>query len=172
MAKTIQWKRGTTAQNDAFTGAAREITVDTTKGTVRVHDGSTAGGSELARVADVPTKLSQLTNDTTAWERTALTALEQLSNDIGLVKKANLSKLSQLTNDRNFKTAHCSYCTHCTYCSQCSKCLNCTTINCTTVQCTQVQCNEKQCTWVDYCNCQCNACDCQCGACDCGDDGG
>ena len=28
----------------AFTGASREVTVDTTLNTLRIHDGSTAGG--------------------------------------------------------------------------------------------------------------------------------
>lgn len=40
----IQLYRGTTAQNDAFTGAAGELSFDTTLNQVRVHDGSTQGG--------------------------------------------------------------------------------------------------------------------------------
>ena len=40
----IQYRRGSSAQNDAFTGALGEITVDTTNDIIRVHDGSTAGG--------------------------------------------------------------------------------------------------------------------------------
>lgn len=40
----IQYRRGSEAQNDAFTGALGEITVDTTRDEIRVHDGSTAGG--------------------------------------------------------------------------------------------------------------------------------
>jgi len=40
MAKRLQLRGGTTAQNDAFTGAAREITVDTEQWTMRVHDGT------------------------------------------------------------------------------------------------------------------------------------
>lgn len=43
--RIIQVYRGTTAQNDAFTGAAGEITMDTTRKELRVHDGSTAGGN-------------------------------------------------------------------------------------------------------------------------------
>ena len=49
MPTTIKFRRGTTAQNNAFTGAAGEITVDTTLNTLRVHDSSTAGGYELAK---------------------------------------------------------------------------------------------------------------------------
>ena len=47
MPTVVQFRRGTTAQNDAFTGAVGEISVDTDKDTLRVHDGSTAGGFEV-----------------------------------------------------------------------------------------------------------------------------
>ena len=42
--RVIQIYRGTTAQNDAFTGAAGELTMDTTTNELRLHDGSTVGG--------------------------------------------------------------------------------------------------------------------------------
>jgi hypothetical protein len=45
MPTTLQFRRGTTAQNAAFTGAVGEITVDTDINTILVHDGSTAGGA-------------------------------------------------------------------------------------------------------------------------------
>ena len=48
MATALQLRRGTTAQHASFTGAAGEVTVDTDKNTVVVHDGSTAGGYALA----------------------------------------------------------------------------------------------------------------------------
>lgn len=44
MAKPLRPKRGTTAKNDAFTGLANEITLDTEKHSLRIHDGVTAGG--------------------------------------------------------------------------------------------------------------------------------
>lgn len=44
MATQVQFRRGTKAQNDSFTGAAGEISVDTDGDNIRVHDGSTAGG--------------------------------------------------------------------------------------------------------------------------------
>ena len=47
MAKPLRPKRGTTAKNDAFVGLASEITIDTTKHSIRVHDGVTAGGYEI-----------------------------------------------------------------------------------------------------------------------------
>jgi len=48
MSKQVQLRRGTTAQHSSFTGVVGEVTVDTTKKTVVVHDGSTAGGVPLA----------------------------------------------------------------------------------------------------------------------------
>jgi hypothetical protein len=48
MATQIQWRRGNTAQTSTFTGAVSEITVDTDKKTIVVHDGSTSGGIPLA----------------------------------------------------------------------------------------------------------------------------
>lgn len=47
MAKVIQFRRGTTAENNVFTGAEGEITVDTTTKTLVVHDGTTPGGNRL-----------------------------------------------------------------------------------------------------------------------------
>jgi len=49
MATALRLRRGTTAQHTTFTGAAGEVTVDTDKKVVVVHDGSTAGGIPLAK---------------------------------------------------------------------------------------------------------------------------
>ena len=48
-AYAIQFRRGTTAQHSSFTGLLGEVTVDTDKNTLVVHDGSTTGGYPLAR---------------------------------------------------------------------------------------------------------------------------
>ena len=53
MPTQVQFRRGTTVQNDAFTGAVGEISVDTTLDTVRLHDGSTQGGFRLARYSEI-----------------------------------------------------------------------------------------------------------------------
>jgi hypothetical protein len=60
MASQVQYRRGTNAQNAAFTGALAEITVDTTNGTLRVHDAITVGGSNIATVAYVNSQISSL----------------------------------------------------------------------------------------------------------------
>ena len=62
MARQVQFRRGTTAQTNSFTGAVGEVTVDTDKDTVVVHDGSTAGGHPL------PTSLANLGVTSTAAE--------------------------------------------------------------------------------------------------------
>ena len=49
MAKLLKLRRGTTTQHGSFTGAEGEVTIDTTKDTAVVHDGSQAGGRPLAR---------------------------------------------------------------------------------------------------------------------------
>jgi hypothetical protein len=49
MSKAIQRRRGTTDEHAGFTGLVGELTVDTTKNTVVVHDGVTAGGHPLAK---------------------------------------------------------------------------------------------------------------------------
>lgn len=55
MADQKQFRDGTTAEHGAFTGALAEVTVDTDKNIVVVHDGDTPGGFPAARsgVADV-----------------------------------------------------------------------------------------------------------------------
>ena len=55
MPTQVQFRRGTTTQNNSFTGAVGELSVDTTLDTVRVHDGSTAGGHRLAKYSEITT---------------------------------------------------------------------------------------------------------------------
>ena len=62
MSRQIQIRRGTAAENDAFTGAIGEITMDTTNNTLRVHDGATAGGTKLAKQSEIPTPYTMPSN--------------------------------------------------------------------------------------------------------------
>ena len=50
MPTVLQFRRGSASQNNSFTGAAGEISVDTTAQTLRVHDNSTVGGSILVNL--------------------------------------------------------------------------------------------------------------------------
>jgi len=53
MARRIQFRRGTTLQHSVFVGAPGEITVDTDKNVIVVHDGVTSGGFPANRLDDV-----------------------------------------------------------------------------------------------------------------------
>ena len=53
MSTQLRLRGGTTTEHSSFTGAEREVTVDTTLDTLVVHDGVTAGGITLAKLSDV-----------------------------------------------------------------------------------------------------------------------
>ena len=50
MAQQVQFRRGTTSEHGSFTGAVGEVTVDTDKDTLIVHDNSQAGGFAVANL--------------------------------------------------------------------------------------------------------------------------
>ena len=91
MPTSVQFRRGTTAQNDAFTGADGELSVDTDKKTIRIHDNSTAGGEEVVVVSATQT----LTNKTlTAPNLTSPTIggtaiAEYISDTVGAMVNGN-----------------------------------------------------------------------------------
>ena len=47
MPTQLQFRRGTTSQNNGFTGAVGELTIDTDTDAIILHDGSSAGGIEI-----------------------------------------------------------------------------------------------------------------------------
>ena len=49
MPDQLQLRGGTTTEHNSFTGVAREVTVDTTKKTLVVHDNTTTGGTPLMK---------------------------------------------------------------------------------------------------------------------------
>jgi hypothetical protein len=53
MAKRIQFRRGTTTQTAVFVGAPGELTVDTDKNVIVVHDGITPGGWPTSRLTGI-----------------------------------------------------------------------------------------------------------------------
>ena len=84
MSKQVQLRRGTTAQHSSFTGVVGEVTVDTDKDTVVVHDGSTAGGFPLIKESAIGSTVQAYDADTaktdtaqtfTAAQRGTITAL-------------------------------------------------------------------------------------------------
>ena len=66
MAVQLQLRSGTATEHDTFTGANGEVTVDTTNKTLRVHDGSTVGGTRLATLTGGLVPVSQLPDATTS----------------------------------------------------------------------------------------------------------
>ena len=71
MAKLLKLRRGTTTQHGSFTGAEGEVTIDTTKDTAVVHDGSTQAGRALLRedvsnLADQAIQLNHLPHGTSS----------------------------------------------------------------------------------------------------------
>ena len=52
MADQVRWRGGSRENSEKFTGASREVTVDTTLWTLRVHDGITPGGHKLLKAGN------------------------------------------------------------------------------------------------------------------------
>ena len=91
MSTALQHRRGTTAQHASFTGAAGEVTVDTSKKTAVVHDGATLGGFPLLREDTVPA---------TYYDQSALFSGSQTSlvlPDIKVVVNGTLVRIAGAT---------------------------------------------------------------------------
>lgn len=79
MATQLQVRRGTTSELQSFTGAEGEITVDTDKDTLVVHDGSTAGGHPLLRAdAALGWTLTEHFVKSGTWTKTGKTGLKRI----------------------------------------------------------------------------------------------
>jgi len=73
MATQVQFRRGTTTQNNAFTGAAGEITYDTEVKTLRLHDGTTAGGgATVLTTGATQTVLNKTFSSGSFWQGNAV----------------------------------------------------------------------------------------------------
>lgn len=66
MAVQLQVRSGTTTEHNTFTGANGEVTVDTTKDVLVVHDGITAGGFPVAARANADGTISLIKKDGTS----------------------------------------------------------------------------------------------------------
>jgi hypothetical protein len=94
MATRVQFRRGTTAEHSTFTGAEGEITVNTTKDTLVVHDGSTAGGFEIVSLAASQTLTNKtLTSPTFTAPVLGTPASGTLTNCTGLPVASGVSGL-------------------------------------------------------------------------------
>lgn len=64
MVQILQLRRNTTTELSSERGSIGEIIIDTNKNTAVVMDGTTSGGHPMAKESDIPTKVSDLINDT------------------------------------------------------------------------------------------------------------
>ncbi len=95
MPTQVQFRRGTTAQNNSFTGAAGELSVDTTLNVLRLHDGSTAGGHALVSGSSTIT----LTNKTINLSNNTLTGtIAQFNTALSDADFATIAGSETLTN--------------------------------------------------------------------------
>jgi hypothetical protein len=85
MATQVQFRRGTTTQNNAFTGANGEISVDTDVKTLRLHDGTTGGGASI---------MMNTTTAQTALNKTFSSGSVWTGNAVGLAYGGTGSSLS------------------------------------------------------------------------------
>ena len=82
-AYAIQFRRGNTTQHNSFTGLLGEVTVDTDKKTLVVHDGSTTGGFPLAREGAASNASSgSFTSNVTIGGTLDVTSTASFSDDV------------------------------------------------------------------------------------------
>ena len=90
MASQLQLRGGTTAEHGSFTGAIRELTVDTTLKALRLHDGVTAGGTVIAGLSDIQALITALSNSTSVtFASEASTRTTAIDNLTTVVNTAN-----------------------------------------------------------------------------------
>ena len=91
MTTQVQFRRGTTSQHGAFTGAVGEVTVDTDLDTLRVHDGAVAGGVRLAKFTDIATQTIDISDSSsnTITLTPGSTDVTFIGNDITVAAAGN-----------------------------------------------------------------------------------
>ena len=95
MAIQIQLRQGTTTEHNSFKGAVGEVTVDTDKKTVVVHDGTTVGRTVLAKVSEVPSLVPQATEAVVGKAKIATSAIAQAGvNDTDFITPLKLKNIA------------------------------------------------------------------------------
>jgi len=93
MPTVVQFRRGTTTQNENFTGAAGEISIDTQAGTLRVHNGITEGGSNIASVSYVTSAIGALSANSITSGTSNFSIIASGGNIIGNVAGATVTNI-------------------------------------------------------------------------------
>jgi len=100
MSTQVQFRRGTTTQNNNFTGATGEISIDSTLKVLRVHDGSTAGGQALVGTTATQT----LTNKTLTGATLTDSVFTGTSNFSGVGTLAGVTLTTPVLNSPTLGT--------------------------------------------------------------------
>ena len=82
MSKEVQIRRGTTAEHIEFVGKQGEVTMDTERNCLVVHDGETAGGHPVAKKSETDALATQLDANTTALGNLSFVVAEDGGLDI------------------------------------------------------------------------------------------
>lgn len=102
MPTIVQFRRGTQTQNNNFLGSSGELSVNTTANSLRVHDGSTTGGFELAR-ADLSNVtvgiLTSISIGTVGSNTEVISSSRELKNITSIDSNTKSSISSALFND-------------------------------------------------------------------------
>ena len=102
MALQLQLRRGTTTEHSSFTGAVGEVTVDTSKNTLVLHDGVTAGGFPLTSSGEVVDNLTtNVSNKPLSAKQGKVLNESKVSNPTKILANADLN---------NYKTVGLYYC--------------------------------------------------------------
>ena len=99
----IKLPKKTNTQTNSYTGASGEVTIDTDKQVIVVHDGSTAGGISLASEARVNAAFTAANNSTDTWVRSAANAASSYANS-GF-SQANTATTNAATADQRAVTS-------------------------------------------------------------------
>lgn len=113
--KRVRLRKGTEQQHTSFAGAGAEVTVDTTKNTLRVHDGSTVGGFEITKArydvlnttANILVNVKYFADTTTAAFTATLPTIKQTGDCIEIIDAEAYWDINNLTivtqNSEQFK---------------------------------------------------------------------
>ena len=103
--KRVQLRKGTEQEHTSFAGALAEVTVDTTKKTLRVHDGSTVGGFEITKArydfldttANIQVNVKYFVDTFTSTFTLTLPTIKQIGDCIIIVDAESYWDINNLT---------------------------------------------------------------------------
>ena len=100
MATEIKFRGGTESENNSFTGALREITVDTTNKTIRVHDGVSQGGTAVLNELDIV----ETAEDGKLYDSVKVQELHDTQAGLITTMSSNLTSINYIRADKYLAT--------------------------------------------------------------------